>query len=322
MANIFISYRRDDSIATAGRIRDRLVQEFGRKQVFVDVDDIPHGQDFARVLREKVAECRVLLAIVGPHWMEVRDAQGNRRIDNPSDFVGIEIGTGLARKDLVVIPVLVDGAKMPEAADLPPHLQGLAGRNAIELRNMQFGSDAERLLRSITSVTGSGWSKGWKRSAVAIGILAVFALAGSFALPSVWRETLLGPFGSKGAAIEGQVRLALNPAQGTVAWIYVGSRIGDEWKHSGADGLEPELTLDVSGLPIRGQSYRVTSGGLTLRTAPPVQRPDKSRPAMAASKGTIGPGSRVKVDDVVEVQIDEGVPRRWVWARVTVVEAK
>lgn len=149
MSNIFISYRRSDSIASAGRIRDRLVQHFGRKRVFVDIDDIPYGQDFVKVLEGKVAECGVLLAIIGPEWLGAVDAQGQSRLNDTEDFVGIEIRSALQRPSVTIIPVLVDGAKMPLASQLPDALKPLARRNAIELRNTQFGSDAERLINSI-----------------------------------------------------------------------------------------------------------------------------------------------------------------------------
>lgn len=155
MSSVFISYRRGDSIATAGRIRDRLVQEYGRDKVFVDVDDIPHGRDFVEVLESKVAQTRVLLAIIGPGWLEASDEQGRRRLDQSDDFVAIEIASALARKQVAVIPVLVDGARMPTADELTERLKPLARRNAIELRNSQFGSDAARLIGSINAVVGA-----------------------------------------------------------------------------------------------------------------------------------------------------------------------
>jgi formylglycine-generating enzyme required for sulfatase activity len=176
MGNIFISYRREDSIATAGRIRDRLVQEFGRKRVFVDVDDIPHGRDFTAVLNSKVAECEVLLAIIGPNWAEAQDEKGSRRIDDPDDFVGVEIGAALARKDIAVIPVLVDGAAMPHSGSLPDQLKSLSRRNAIELRNSQFGSDVDRLIRSVKSALGQDRAFPWIKTAVAAALLSVAVL--------------------------------------------------------------------------------------------------------------------------------------------------
>lgn len=175
MGNIFISYRRGDSIASAGRIRDHLVQAFGRKRVFVDVDDIPHGQDFVKTLQSKLAESEILLAIIGPTWLDARDADGRRRLDDPEDFVAIEIGSALTRDKIAVIPVLIDGAKMPAAAELPEALKGLARRNAIEVRNTQFSSDADRLIKSLAPImggAGSGLSRGKIMAAVA-GLLAL-----------------------------------------------------------------------------------------------------------------------------------------------------
>jgi TIR domain/Domain of unknown function (DUF4384) len=185
MGNIFISYRRGDSIATAGRIRDRLVQAFGRKRVFVDVDDIPHGQDFVTILQSKVAECDVLLAIIGPAWLDARDEKGRRRLDDPEDFVAIEVGSALARDKTAVIPVLVDGAKMPTAAELPDALKPLARRNAIELRNTQFGSDADRLVKTLTPTMSGGTGTSPSKIAAAIAGILLLGIGGWAAWPSL-----------------------------------------------------------------------------------------------------------------------------------------
>ena len=185
MSNVFISYRRGDSIATAGRIRDRLVQEFGHGRVFVDVDDIPHGQDFVKVLSGKVAECSVLLAIIGPHWSGSRDETGRRRIELPDDFVGIEIGSALARESIAVIPVLVDGAQMPAADQLPDNLKPLVRRNAIELRNSQFGSDAQRLIRSIKAASPREMAATLRTAALAAVMLGLLGGGGYLAWPQI-----------------------------------------------------------------------------------------------------------------------------------------
>jgi TIR domain/Domain of unknown function (DUF4384) len=185
MGNVFISYRRGDSIATAGRIRDRLVQAFGRKRVFVDVDDIPHGQDFVKILESKVAECDVLLAIIGPAWLSAGDEHGRRRLDDPEDFVAIEIASALAKDKTAVIPVLVDGAKMPAASELPGPLKALTRRNAIELRNTQFGSDAERLVKSLTPTMGGGKNLTPAKLIAALAGLAALAAGGFFGWPMV-----------------------------------------------------------------------------------------------------------------------------------------
>ena len=213
MGNIFISYRRGDSIATAGRIRDRLVQEFGRPNVFVDVDDIPHGQDFVKVLSGKVAECDVLLAIIGPHWVEARDEKGQRRLELPDDFVGIEIGTALARESIAVIPVLVDGAQLPTVEQLPAKLKPLARRNAIELRNTQFGSDAERLIRSIRAALPR--VRGISLRTALLGAVVLGLLGGGFvAWPSI--EALMrGPGGQPPTAPSIQATQKQPPAPGS-----------------------------------------------------------------------------------------------------------
>ncbi len=109
---IFISYRRDDAKHAAGRLVDRLGQTFAKDQLFLDIDNIEPGLDFVKVLSEQVQACDVLQAVIGPGWLDSRDAGGSRRLDNARDFVRIEIEAALAR-DIRVIPVLVDGAQMP-----------------------------------------------------------------------------------------------------------------------------------------------------------------------------------------------------------------
>jgi hypothetical protein len=169
-AGIFINYRRDDTIATAGRIHDRLTQSFGKKRIFMDVDHIPAGADFIDYIESKLAECGVLLAIIGPHWVNARDGAGLRRLDDPKDVVLNEIHMALQR-GIAVIPVLVDGADMPKAEHLPNALKPIARRNAVELRNSQFGGDADRLIRKIREVvkdSEAGTSRWWVAVAGAI----------------------------------------------------------------------------------------------------------------------------------------------------------
>ena len=145
---IFINYRRDDSISTAGRLHDRLAQTFGRKNLFMDVDHIPAGVDFVDYLPSQVAACDVFLAVIGPNWLDAKDDDGRRRFDNPDDFVTIEIAAALAR-NIRVIPVLVDGARTPKADKLPDSIKLLVRRNAVEVRNTNFGRDAEALITKV-----------------------------------------------------------------------------------------------------------------------------------------------------------------------------
>ena len=145
---IFINYRRDDLGGTAGRLHDRLAQTFGRKNLFMDVDNIPAGVDFVEYLPSQVAACDVFLAIIGPNWLDAKDGDGRRRFDNPDDFVTVEIAAALAR-NIRVIPVLVDGARTPKADKLPDLIKPLVRRNAVEVRNTNFGRDAEALASKV-----------------------------------------------------------------------------------------------------------------------------------------------------------------------------
>ena len=150
---IFINYRRDESMGMAGRLHDRLAQSFGRKNLFMDVDHIPPGVDFVTHLNNQVAACDVFLAIIGPNWLNVTNEKGDRRLDATDDFVAIEIAAALAR-NIRVIPVLVDGARMPKVGELPKSLKPLVRRQAIDLRHTHFGRDADALIEKISDAVG------------------------------------------------------------------------------------------------------------------------------------------------------------------------
>jgi TIR domain len=152
-AKVFISYRRDDSAGQAGRIQDRLEREFGHDLLFMDVDAIPLGTNFVKVLHEEVAKCGVLLAVIGPNWPDVRDEAGNRRLDNPKDFVRIEIAAALQR-DIPVIPILLDGARIPKAAQPPKDLEELPLRNGLDVRHASFPYDMDKLIRGLKGQLG------------------------------------------------------------------------------------------------------------------------------------------------------------------------
>lgn len=130
MAKIYVSYRRDDSGDASGRIYDRLEPKYGREEVFKDVDAIPFGVDFRRVLTDEVDKCDVVLVVIGRQWVTNTDDHGHRRIDNPGDFVRIEVEAALAR-GIPVIPVLVQDAMMPQERDLPSSLASLVHRNGV-----------------------------------------------------------------------------------------------------------------------------------------------------------------------------------------------
>jgi hypothetical protein len=132
MGGIFISYRREDSGPYAGRLRDALSGHFGAEQVFRDIDTIKPGERFPRIVEREVSSCDALLAVIGPMWLTIRDTRGRRRLENPEDYVRLEIAAALARgDDVLVIPVLVGTTSMPAAADLPEPLASLAECNAV-----------------------------------------------------------------------------------------------------------------------------------------------------------------------------------------------
>ncbi|GEM_PF-2060783 len=155
MPRIFISYRRVDSHIITGRVHDWLVFAFGEKNVFKDVDDIPPGMDFRMVLRNALDKCDAVLAIIGAEWLNNRDSQGRRRIDMPDDFVRMEIEAALSRDDVLVIPVLVNGAIMPTVDELPLKLRPLAYRNAVVIRHdPDFQRDMARLIDQLSRIRG------------------------------------------------------------------------------------------------------------------------------------------------------------------------
>jgi len=180
---IFISYRSDDAAGYARAVNDALVHRFGADAVFIDVDDIHAGQPFSEVIQRSVGGSAVLLALIGKRWRGERDGAPPRIADD-ADFVRREVAAGLAHPAMRVIPVLLDGATMPEPAQLPADLQALAGRNALELDNTRFAADLEHLLREVAAALGEAPSAptlrtsfaGWWLAAVALALAVLFAL--------------------------------------------------------------------------------------------------------------------------------------------------
>ena len=153
MGAIFISYRREDSEGQAGRLFDDLVLKFGTESVFMDVADIEVGRDFRKAIDQSVSTCGVLLAIIGKHWLDAQNNEGKRRLDDPNDFVRLETASALKR-DIPVVPVLVQGATMPRPEQLPDDLKELTYRNGVELTHVRWDSDVELLIKALRPYTG------------------------------------------------------------------------------------------------------------------------------------------------------------------------
>ncbi len=151
-ANIFISYRQEDSAGHSGRLFDVLGDRFPDR-LFMDVDTLEPGVDFVDAIKKAVGSCEVLIVVIGQKWLTVADAAGQRRLDDPGDFVRQEVESALGR-DIRVIPVLVQGAAMPQADELPSSLARLARRNAIGLSDTRWAYDVDRLVKTIREALG------------------------------------------------------------------------------------------------------------------------------------------------------------------------
>ncbi|HXO30171.1 MAG TPA: toll/interleukin-1 receptor domain-containing protein, partial [Thermoanaerobaculia bacterium] len=185
-ANIFINYRREDSAGHTGRLFDRLSARLPGR-VFMDIDTLEPGVDFVEVIEKAVGFCQVLIVVMGQEWLRVKDAAGRRRLDDPADFVRLEVATALQRT-IRVIPVLVQGASMPRAEELPEDLAKLARRNAIELSDARWAYDVDRLIKTIEEVL-----QGLERPAAAAAErheAAPSAAAARAAKPRAWMAVL------------------------------------------------------------------------------------------------------------------------------------
>lgn len=151
MSKIFINYRRDDSAGYAGRLYDQLIKHFDRDHIFMDIDHIEPGEDFIEVIQEKLSTVNVAIILIGKQWLDITDSTGQRRLDDPDDFVRLEIAAILERK-IRAIPVLVGGAVLPKSTQLPELLTSLVRRNAFEISDKRFHYDAEKLINALEKV--------------------------------------------------------------------------------------------------------------------------------------------------------------------------
>ena len=148
MANsVFLNYRRDDRPGSAGRIFDILSQKLSGTKIFMDVDSLEPGVDFSNALGDQLGACNCFLAVIGPDWLS-RSPDGSTRIDDPKDYVRLEIETAMGR-DILVVPVLVNGATMPKPDNLPESLRPFASRNAFTVSHDRFQRDINVLADAI-----------------------------------------------------------------------------------------------------------------------------------------------------------------------------
>jgi hypothetical protein len=183
-AKIFISYRRSDSASYALSVSQYLERAFGSHNVYIDID-MRAGQKFPQVLEQRLAECKVMVAVIGPAWLDARDDDGGRRLDDPADWVRLEIVRALAR-NITVIPVTIAGAALPKKGELPEELRPLLDYQAVAITKNGFRSDMAGLLKDIRAIPApSPW---WRWIAAGLAALAVLTAGGA--------AYLLGPSGS------------------------------------------------------------------------------------------------------------------------------
>jgi hypothetical protein len=193
MGSIFLSYRREDSEGQAGRLYDDLVAVFGIDSVFMDVAAIQPGRDFRKSIDQSLNSCGVFLSLIGKNWLTAKDTSGQRRLDDPADFVRIETGAALKR-DIPVIPILVQGTSAPRPDRLPDDLKELAFRNAVELTHARWDSDLQVLIKALHPLISQSGPKPeaervqpssrlrMTKSLAAIGVLFVIVIGLAFYL--------------------------------------------------------------------------------------------------------------------------------------------
>jgi hypothetical protein len=159
MRQVFISYRRQDASGHAGRLQERLKAELGKKGIFVDVASVDPGTNFQDAIATAIGESKALIAVIGTDWISAKDENGRRRLDDPGDYVRVELEQAF-RRNIKVIPALVRGAEMPRADQLPDSLRQLSQIQALELRDTRWDDDVDALLKT---TTGPSWIRRLRR---------------------------------------------------------------------------------------------------------------------------------------------------------------
>ena len=277
-AQIFISYRRDDAAGYARAVYDELARQFGAERVFMDVDDIGAGQMFDEVLRRAVVEAKVLLVLMGKRWQGEREGLPPR-IADAGDFVRLEVAAGLAG-GLQVIPLLLDGAPMPSAAQLPEELRPLVRHNALEIGNTRFAADVQRLVAALREALGEAPTEPASTPPNRIGwwLLAGALAAAALVMAWQWRSPAIGEgaaaperaaANSARAAIDGEWQAEVNydwpNARYTERFVF-GGEAGE--LHGSASFLRvprgvQEGSVDAAGLRFITRTDEVSGGTAT-----------------------------------------------------------
>jgi len=258
MARTFINYRRDDTQGFAGRLFDHLALIYSRHELFMDVDTMKPGMDFIRQLDAQVAQCHVLVAMIGPHWLDAHDQSGKRRLDNPKASVRVELASALKR-DIAVIPVLVEGTQMPPEESLPDDLKSLSRRHALELRHTRFNADADAIMQALVDLAPRRRVP-WKLA----GAGAAAAVAALVAIAVLWPKLHRAP----APAAPPVPQIAVNtpappphpPAAAPTVPAAPAPAVPAAANQAAADGLPAGMKLGemMSGVVLRGSVYHAT----------------------------------------------------------------
>jgi len=307
ISRIFISYRREDSAPHAGRLNDRLCLAFGADRVFMDIDDIPLGQNFTAALRDNVTAADVVLTVIGPKWLSVAGEDGRRRLDDENDFVRFEVAEAL-RQGKRVVPILVNDTSMPKAADLPDDLQPLLVYQALHLADARFNRDVTDLIRALGGAEpGPLPSRRWL---VAGGLAAALAAIGGWQL--IVRNTRESPVPAEPKQADADVR---GTWEGEVFYEWDRRKVTERFTFSTIAGA---LTGSASflGVPRGVLSAELKGNTIAFETRTRGSINDKEIEYVHRYRGEVS-GDQMRVVMQTVGGYDTGVPREFVARRIS-----
>ena len=332
MPNIFISYRREDSLGHTGRLFDGLGKHFGKTHVFMDIAGIEPGLDFVEAIDKAVGSCDVFIVVIGKQWLNATDADGRRRLDNPEDFIRLELATAL-RRNIRVIPVLVQGAAAPSSENLPEDLRMLSRRQAIEVSDNRWDFDVGELIKTIEKSLKTKyplrfwWSK-IPRWAIAVFIVTLFSVGVTIFLtpeppiePVIEMPNVVGERFDKAKAVLTDKGLSVSTSEKQTGEKPPGTVVGQKpepgTKMKKGDQADLVLALavrpvikmpDVIGRHIDDAKAALQKAGLEVPKVKPIKTNEKS-PGTVLNQ-TPEPGVEVKPEQTVrlEVAAKSGIP--------------
>jgi hypothetical protein len=307
ISRIFISYRREDSAPHAGRLNDRLCLAFGADRVFMDIDDIPLGQNFTAVLRDNVAAADVVLVVIGPKWHSMAGPDGRRRLDDERDFVRFEVAEAL-RQGKRVIPILVNDTPMPDAADLPADLQPLLVCQALHLADARFNRDATDLIRALGGAEPGPSSV--RRWMVAGGVAAALAAVAGWQL--IVRDAQESPVPAEPKQADADVN---GTWEGEVSYEWDRRKVTERFKFGSIGGA---LTGSASflGVPRGILSVELKGNTILFETRTRGSINDKEIEYVHRYRGEVS-GDQMRMVMQTVGGYDTGVPREFVARRIS-----